>query len=235
MTIENILRQAQCLGLSGLCLTDHLHPKTSLEQFSRLRAELDCSPIPSDLRVWVGCEAEVLAPGRFTLAPSAASHFDLVLVAPYHGLDWVDRPRGHRESEIAEFILLMMHSALDCPGVRVVAHPVLVWMEWAFDLERVYRIMLESRSMSLLLKRAARGGIAMEINSKFTSGPLREMVLPFYRRCLEQGVKLSLGSDAHSPEGMDIWDEFQTFVDDLGAEVPGCLWIPSEHLPAAHP
>jgi histidinol phosphatase-like PHP family hydrolase len=229
MTVRDIVEQARRLKLAGFCLTDHLHPETERDQFVRLRAAVDAVS-QSDMQLWVGCEAELLTVGTFSIKATDLSLVDLVLVAPFHGDYCEDRPKGETEEEIADFMLRLLNSALDCPGARIIVHPLWMAMEWPFDLERVIKMMLSSPAMTDLLKKATTAGIAMEVNPKMLSGPFIGLAEPFYLRCLDQNVKLSFGSDAHTLSRMDVWDDFEHFFNKLGADVSEDLWLPNVQL-----
>lgn len=229
MSVENILDQARTLELQGLCLTDHLHPETELEQFRQLRAELAEIPV-ADLQLWIGCEAEILSNAKFSIDAADVDAMDLVLVAPFHGVYCLDRPADSSTSQIAEFMLRQLNRALDCPGVRIVVHPLWIALEWPFDLEGVIKIILDSQALTDLLARAANRGVAMEVNPKMLEVPFWALIEPFYLRCLEQNVRLSFGSDAHSLGRMDMWDAFDQFFNRLGGDANTSLWLPHEQL-----
>ncbi len=230
MTVVNIAAKAKHLELEGLCLIDHMYAHTDVEDFGRLREELGQANIPDDLNIWVGCEAEVIQPGRFSIDSHLASKMDIVVAAGYHGMGGLKRPSRNVDMEVAEFIMAMMGSVVDCPNVRIMVHPLWFWLEWQFDLQKVFKLMLDSQALAEMLAAAAEKGVAMEINPKVICAPFRELMKPFYRTCLEKGIKLAFGSDSHSIERMDIWDEFDAFAEELDTDMTDAVWLPDEQL-----
>lgn len=227
MTLENILAEARRLGLKGLCLTDHMHPDTDPDSFGRLRAELANADV-GDLRVWIGCEADVLAPGRWSLTNEQASTMDVVLVAPYHAIDCIQRPTGEAESDAVDYLLQMMHAALDCPGVDIIVHPLWFQSGGRYDVTAVIRTVLKSRAMTEFLRRAVHDNVAVELSRRLLTDPYLALVKPFYQRCLDLGIKIALGSDAHAPAMMDVWEVLDAFLSRLGADYDTCLYLPDE-------
>jgi histidinol phosphatase-like PHP family hydrolase len=232
MTAQNIFQRAEEIGLTGLCLTDHLHAFTNFDQFHQLRQEI-LQADHRNLSVWIGCEVNVLGPGRYSITPEQAKKFDMTVAAPMHWLKEVDKPDSLEESVFAEFIVRMLTAALDCPHVKIIAHPLLMPgdLEIKYDQAKVLKYLIDSPNTTKFLHQARSKNIAIEISPKYIFGPLHDLVVAFYRRCLEENVLLALNSDGHALHMMNIWDRHARFLNILGVTSSNQLWMANNHLP----
>lgn len=231
MTPENVFDRARDLGLAGLCLTDHLHYDTDLGNFHTLRREIQQADARG-LEVWFGCEVDVLGRDRYTINPNQVDDFDLVLAAPLHWLSEADLPESLDEASFSRFLLDRLETTLDCPGVRILVHPLAVPSDahLFYDVYDVIQKLLGLKGLRPFLQRAAQKNMGIEISPKYTFGPYHELAVRFYQQCLEEGVKLSLGSDAHSLAVMDVWENHTRFLNILGVTASNQLWLPSLEL-----
>jgi len=88
-----ILALAEEMGLRTLGFADHLWMNPAVTpsswyrpqdhtQVARLRADL--AAVSTPLRVLVGCEADMISPGKFSITPAFAESLDFVLLAASH-------------------------------------------------------------------------------------------------------------------------------------------------------
>ncbi len=231
MTPTAIFNEARELKMTGLCLTDHMHADTPFAQFAELRKEMQ-SADSHGLDVKIGCEVNVLGAGRYTITPQQADEMDMIVAAPLHWNPDTEKPASLDESVFAEFLIYMLTAALDCPGVRIVAHPLLLHSEpgMQYDQAKVMKNVIDSPAIAQFFRKAARRNIGIEISPKPVFDPYRDLMLEFYRRCLEEKAKLALNSDAHALYMMDIWEKHEKFLADLGVTSSEVLWLPAEQL-----
>ena len=73
---------------------------------------------------------------------------------------------------------------------------------------------------------ATQRDVGIELSPRFLS--LRQShLIDFYRLCMERGVKLFIGSDAHALDALGSVDLLQSVVEDLGVQEED-LWHPKE-------
>ncbi len=233
MTVENILARASELNLRGICLTDHLHSDTPIEQFHKLREEVkEANTFGIDVRV--GCEVNVLAENKWSISEGQVDEFDIILAAPIHLIEGVEKPVNFDNDSLAEYWLMMLQSAINCPGANIIVHPVVLPTGDDFGLNqgKIIQKCLNDGSLRPILEQAAEKSIAFELNPKPAN--IKELaykpVQDFYRLCMEYKVKISLGSDAHALDGvrsgMDVWDFHKKFLAEINLSSEGQLYVP---------
>jgi histidinol phosphatase-like PHP family hydrolase len=104
------------------------------------------------------------------------------------------------------FIITFEQFALEMP-VDILAHPTLITL--AFRADHPDRIWTEERE-SRMAEALYDAGIAFEISNRY---PPHERIV---RRMIDRGVRLSLGSDGHSPEQVADLAKPLAFVRKLG-------------------
>ena len=130
--------------------------------------------------VRIGLEADMLDDGRLLLAPEDADGWD-VIVGALHEVTGRDSSKTQRQAET--LFLKDMERIVQTP-INILAHPFRFFRRKKYD----HPVHLYKPVVKIL----AGTGIAAEINFH-TYNPDPE----FVRLCLEHGVKISLGSDAH--------------------------------------
>lgn len=132
-------------------------------------------------RVRFGLEVDLFGGGRLCLAPEDAQGWDY-LIGAVHEIEGLN-PATATDAEIERAWLRDVERLLTYP-ITVLAHPFR-YFPWAHrDTPRhLYRP---------IARMLAQAGVAAEINHH--KNPFE---LDFFRACLEEGVRLSLGTDAH--------------------------------------
>jgi DNA polymerase (family 10) len=134
----------------------------------------------SGIRVLQGAEVEILADGSLDFSDVVLASFDIVLASTHTGL------RQERDRVMARLM-----SAIHNPHVDIIAHPSgrLIGERDGADLdwEAVFRAAAETRTI-------------LEINAQPSRLDLSDLNA---RRALEMGCRLSIGTDAHEPRGLD--------------------------------
>ena len=108
------------------------------------------------------------------------------------------------QEELAKNYFLAIMGAMRRQRADVVAHP--------FRLHSYLAPYLPPEEISEFVKLAAEKGIAIEINSKYRV-PDEELL----RACLREGVKLSIGTDAHTAAEVGMVDWQMTMLKRIGA------------------
>jgi len=200
VTAAGAIERARTFGLAGVCLTEHA-PQLycSAEEFwaashvrspevwrrgahSRMAEFRRCTePLRSDF-VRVGLEVELDADGHLTLHESDRAWIDRVVGAVH----WMPEDIDHLSDAAATTAFLNVNEALLAGGVDVLAHP------WRF-LRAAGRC-VPAQALAPMAEMLAATDTAAEINFH-----INRPDVTFFRECLDRGVKIALGSDAHQP------------------------------------
>ncbi len=186
-SVAEMLDASAAAGLEWIGLSDHsraaayaggLTPDRVVDQQREIDAEAARRPA---LRVFKGTECDILGDGALDYGPATLALFDF-LVASVHS-----RFQMPREEMTARVI-----RAVENPYTTVLGHPtgrLLLGRDgYALDVPEV-------------LRACARHGVAVELNSHPARLDLDPAWMPLVR---ELGVTVSLGPDAHEPEGFGV-------------------------------
>lgn len=198
-TPKAILHAAREAQLEAIGFSDHIIFPQDLARPERLRARLPRET--GDLRVYVGCEADVISPSDISIDANFACMLDFVLMSASHlYVPGTAHPVGDMEVHaMAAYIIAGMNLAVDSGLADVVVHPFCVPMG-PYDFAELAAA-ADPAELSRLGEKAAQAGVALEFNP----GVLRawpdaaRWVLGLF---LETGVKLAINSDAHHPRGV---------------------------------
>lgn len=199
MIPEDIIRTAAGKGLTQIGITDHLYPFTDQSMFDDIRSKVEKARryIKNAPEVFLGCEAEIMAPGRTTGSPELAERLDYVMVAFTHfqNKGITEFPETNDLEVIAKHYLAAFEYAVSLEWAFTVAHPFLVIPEACSP--DVLKLIRES-DLTPLLKKARDNDIAMEISARALFHWQGSFSIMFYKLCKELGLRFTIGSDAHS-------------------------------------
>ena len=180
-SIEAMALAAKAIGYHYLAITDHSggrgiahgldaeRLRKQIEEIKQLNQQLD------GIRLLSGIEVDIRADGSLDLPQELLAELDIVIAAIHSGMN-------QSEEQITRRIL----GAIENPNVDVIAHPTCRLLgerePVAVDLEAVFRA-------------AAKHNKALEINAMPSRLDLKDI---HAYRARELGVKLILGTDAHS-------------------------------------
>jgi DNA polymerase (family 10) len=181
-------RKAAALGYDYILITDHSYSLGVVqglkpEDIAGQRAEIDAAnaEMGDQIRVLHGVEVEIRADGTLDFEAEDLARFDIVLASLHTGLR---SPRA----QITERLLKAMAN----PYVAIIGHPrgrLIPDREPAdYDMDAVFEA-------------AKRYDIALEINANPRRLDLDDV---HARRAIELGVKLTISTDAHAPDQMDL-------------------------------
>ncbi len=228
MTVTHIVRYLEAKSYAAAGIVEHLdtNPKHPLRCLEALVAEFRSLSSPLDL--YVGAELDYQGDAITILeAPALKRRLGLdYTLAAAHGL-------GEGVSTTAAYIedhhRRLMGIVERCDHVDIVAHP---WSEGArfasrgqIETWRFERI--PDRYLREFIDAAAYHGKAIEVNRK----ALATADDPAFKRYLcmlvEAGVPVTVGSDAHSMDRIDVIDPLNALLQDAGF-TPDRLWRPNK-------
>jgi DNA polymerase (family 10) len=180
-TIEAMAKAAKALGYQYLAITDHSagrgiahglsdeRLRKQIEEIKRLNMQL------KGIRIFTGTEVDIRADGSIDMPERLLADLDVVVAAIHSAMN-------QSEEQITRRTL----GAIENPHVDIIAHPTCRLLgerePVAIDLEAVFRA-------------AAKHNKALEINAMPSRLDLKDINI---HRARELGVKLIMGTDAHS-------------------------------------
>lgn len=186
-SIEEMAEAARQRGYKFLCITDHSEssvvangqsPKRLARQIEQIRK------IAAGLRgitLWAGAEVDIGADGSLDFDDKLLAELDYVVASIHSGLS---SPR--------EKVTMRTLKAMDNPYVNCIGHPTgrLLGQREAMDLD-----------IAAVIEQAARTGTALEVNANPYRLDLKDV---HCKMAVEAGVKLAIGTDAHSTAGLSL-------------------------------
>jgi DNA polymerase (family 10) len=187
-TILEMAEAARARGRQVLAFTDH-SPSLGVtgglteEKIAAQRAEIDAAQreLGDSIRLLQGAEVEIRADGTLDYPDEVLARFDIVFAALHTGLRQ-PRPR----------VTERMLNAIRNPHVDVIAHPTgrLIPDREGADLD-----------LEAIFAAAAESGVALEISASPWRLDLSDINA---RRAIGLGIPLSINTDAHSPQELDL-------------------------------
>jgi len=204
-TIRELALRAKELGYEYIAICNHSQSLkfaggVSLEDMAKKLEEIErVNREVSGIRVLSGTEVDIKTDGSLDYPNELLRRLDLVVAAVH---------TGFKQPE--ELITRRVVAALENPNVDIIAHPTgrLISSRegYSVDLGEVFAV-------------AAETGTALEINAYYDRLDLSDVNC---RRAQEQGVKLSIGTDAHHID--------QLWMMRLGVAVARRGWVGPEQL-----
>lgn len=205
-SILEMARAAKAKGYQVLAITDH-SPSLGItqgvkpEDFARQRAEIAeaQAAVGDSLLILQGSEVEIKADGSLDYPDSILEKLDIVFASLHTSL------RQPRDQITARLL-----NAIRNPHVDVIGHPTgrLIPDREGADLD-----------MDAVLAAAAESGVALEISAHPQRLDLNDV---HARRAVEMGIPLSINTDAHRPEEMDLMH--------FGVAVARRGWVEARHV-----
>ena len=187
-SIEEMANAAIQRGLKILAVTDHSHGMAianglSVEELRAQKREINDvqQKLGEKIHLLQGIELEIRSDGELDYPDEVLADLDIVVASLHTSLR---QPR--------EVITQRLVKAIRNPNVDIIAHPsgrLLPNREGA-DLD-----------WEVVLKAAQEAGIALEIDSHPSRLDLNEI---YARRAAEMGIPISIDSDAHAPDQLDV-------------------------------
>jgi putative hydrolase len=183
-TVAAMVEAAEARGLEAVAITDHGHESSvgvPREKFASMLQDIELAREDAGIPVLAGMEANVVDEwGTIDGDDEFVRKLD-ILLAGIHRLG-----RARDPTEFAKDYLRRATNAIEHHKFDVFAHP--------FYFHQYLAPHLLPEDLENFVKLAAERGVAIEINRKY-----RVPDEDFLRLCLREGVKLSVGTDAHTP------------------------------------
>lgn len=198
-TPKAMLAAARAAGLEAIGFSDHVYYPDHFTRPALLRKRLPSRT--GDLRVYVGCETDVISPTEIAIDANYALTLDFVLISGSHlYTPRTNHPiRGMTPEAMAAYLLQTMNVAVASGLADVVVHPFCVPVG-LYSFEELVSV-ADPDGVSRLGEAAARAGVAIEYNPReLKRAP--EAAHWLYTRLLDTGVKLAINSDSHRPDGV---------------------------------
>ncbi len=232
LTADGVVARAQQVGLAGVCLTEHA-PQLYISaddfwegrhvhepaiwrsaEHSRMATYRRLAETVRQREcgyVRVGLEVELDADGNLTLHDDDRGWVDLLIGALHFRPKSIeDAPRKQRDAWFLDAC-----STLLGEGVDILAHPFRVLARFEEPTDHL------DEPLAAML---AETHTAAEINFHHTSRP----TVGFVARCIERGVKIALGSDAHTLEVVGQFDRHLRLLREAAGrdDVDDLLYVP---------
>lgn len=187
--LYEIAQAAKEIGYKYICITDHsrssviangLSPKQlegQIKQIRKLNEQL------KDITILAGTEVDILADGSLDFDDELLAELDFVIASIHSAL------ASPREKVTGRTL-----KAMENPHVNCIAHPTgrLIGQREPMDID-----------IGAVVKHAARTHTALEVNANPWRLDLKDA---HCRMAIEAGVKLVIGTDAHSAAGLGLMD-----------------------------
>lgn len=203
LTVENLIKKAKERGLIGFAVTDHSphiyfdrqlvskhehilnynvflraieEPEDKFKQYLDMLAEYKSE------NVLAGTEIDVAVNGGIIFDPKYRDHVDILL----GGIHWLPCMAGDYDSktfltQFMDFTMMLLDSDID-----ILVHPTRIFRRRKLEIPR--------EVARPIVNRAKERGIAIEINSHSQRDPDPY----FVKMCIDEGVKLAMGTDTHN-------------------------------------
>jgi len=230
-TPQEIIRSCERLGLRTIGFTDHVWQNPHLKpdawyapqgpvRFNSLNSAL--AQIETPLRVLRGCEADTLAPGKYSITSQFAETLDYVILAAnhFHMKRTVSQPAEFTPAGVGKHMLLMFRSAVQSGFATIIPH-VLIPMGWISCYDRAIAAISDTQLLDTF-HLAAAAGVGIEITPSYLppegsttekwsiETPVRVLSLAKLAGC-----RFVFGSDAHSIDRLEQVKLLDYFVREL--------------------
>ena len=197
-TFEAVAAAGQEAGLDAIGISDHV-----IFPGDRERPGIARRALPSEvngMRVYVGCEADMQAPGRASIEAEFAGQLDYVNMSCSHLYDpGVEREFIDDPASMAAYMVDLMRGAVELGFVDIIAHPLHVPV-CRYSLAD-FVCAVDEEAMRGVAGMAAEAGVAMECNPRFLrANPTAAGRL--FRLFVECGCTVAINSDSHHPRGI---------------------------------
>ena len=224
MTIGNIIKKAEAVGLTGIAITEHAFdwhkgPKGNL---ALIRQELNKASTGIQVDVGLEIDPDTENPGQLHFDDFEKGEVFPVLVG-FHGYPgvsrgWFEKVNFTRREKNRIYCrwLKIMHKLIENPKVDILAHPGRIIMQNGIIEEFSGKVL---KDFNELAEAAAEYDVAFEMNeellNRIPTERLQKTYIEVIRIMLNHGVKLSPGSDAHSLEKIGRFSKISRLIKSL--------------------
>jgi len=210
-----MIRQAETNGLDAIAITDHYH---EIENLSRYANEVKEEAKNFPIRVLLGLEVHPTENLTLPTIEKRMHEIDLILADPLgKNFSYLNQLS---KDEILEYFADIYERICRNPEVDIIAHPL--------NLGRFEEIKsfsdIDSWLLEHIIKEAKKGGKFLEVMSGMSWWYPRSRVdlftreySAFIKKALDEGVKFSIGSDAHCVHGVGNISWSHKILKEIGA------------------
>jgi len=185
--ISELAEAAKGLGYKYICITDHSRSSAIANGLSAKRLAQQVQQIRKvnqklkGITILAGTEVDILANGSLDFDDRLLAELDFVIASIHSGL-----------ASSRERVTTRTLKAMDNPYVNCIGHPTgrLIGQREAMDID-----------MAAVIEHAAQTHTALEVNANPWRLDLKDI---HCRMAIEAGVKLAIGTDAHSVAGLGL-------------------------------
>ncbi|MHC4738630.1 MAG: DNA polymerase/3'-5' exonuclease PolX [Planctomycetota bacterium] len=185
--ISELAEAAKTTGYKYICITDHSKSSAIANGLSAKQLSLQIKHIRKlneklkSITILAGSEVDILADGSLDFDNKLLADLDFVIASIHSGM------AGSRERVTTRTL-----KAMDNPYVNCIAHPTgrLIGQREPMDID-----------IDAIVKHAAETGTSLEINANPWRLDLKDT---HCKMAIEVGVKLLIGTDAHSIAGLEL-------------------------------
>ncbi|MBO7394307.1 MAG: PHP domain-containing protein [Abditibacteriota bacterium] len=214
MLIDSIARKATGLGLDYIGISDHIHTDTRVrEQFEDTLREIRA--VNPDIKIYMGCELDVIKPGESTINDYLREHCDYIGVGANHyfcpGVELP--PQNGTLRELAEHYVKMHKYAASMDDADFITHPFFVFGHHSLPISLTSEI--DDDEIVEIIETAKEHNTAFELTPRMYIGDNRYFMSKFYFMCKELGAKFSVGTDSHELRTMDALPLLDNIIREL--------------------
>ena len=185
--ISELAEAAKGLGYKYICITDHSRSSAIANGLSAKRLAQQVQQIRKvnqklkGITILAGTEVDILANGSLDFDDRLLAELDFVIASIHSGL-----------ASSRERVTTRTLKAMDNPYVNCIGHPTgrLIGQREAMDID-----------MAAVIEHAAQTHTALEVNANPWRLDLKDI---HCRMAIEAGIKLAIGTDAHSVAGLGL-------------------------------
>lgn len=191
-SLDEAHRVAQTKGLTYVAVTDHYSEFASLPKRMSKRDLGGYLESLGRVHAFKGLEVEILEDGSVSMSAKTGNDFDII-VGGLHAIHGVRFSRDLTPildaKGFVDDVRVALIKAMESRCLDVLAH--VTWLPSSLS----YRIreLVDAKWIASVIEAASDFGVAIELNGRWRL-PNEDWV----KRCVHQGVQLSLGSDAHT-------------------------------------
>jgi len=189
-SVEEAVQAAGLRKIELLAIADHYNETQSLPRRltkGGLKSYLNALETADVLK---GVEVEIFWDGEVSISKDTAKLLDFV-IGGVHNLDgrysWDEDKPVLNETLFVENLRVALIKAMETGLIDVIAHAT-----WLPEVIRAEAKLIDEKWIRSVVEAASTNEVAIELNSTWKVPDEN-----FVRECIRQGVKLSIGSDAH--------------------------------------
>lgn len=221
LTVENLIKKARERGLKGFAVTDHsahiyfdrpvvsrheyildynVFVKAIQEPNDKFQQYINMMAGYRDANVLIGTEIDVAANGGMIFDQKYRTRMDVLL----GGIHWLPCMAGKYDSktyltQFMDYTMMLLDSDID-----ILVHPTRVFRRSKHEIPR--------EVVRPIVNRAREKGIAIEVNSHTQRDPDPY----FVKMCIDEGVKLAMGTDTHEISEIGDFSHHKSLFAELG-------------------